>query len=127
MFRKGKSAVKGNPKVGVGLKRRRVPSKRKLGWKSAWWGSTERKEASHFSRIEKNTPVLRSALQTKQSSLFGLHHDRDRGGGGPNGKIDSVKRAAGGRRQKNRKIIDGERKVQGQEGIPAEHIELLRI
>ena len=31
-------------KVGVGLKRRRVPSRRRLGW----WGSTEKNEASHL-------------------------------------------------------------------------------
>ena len=31
-------------KVGVGLKQRREPSRRRL----AWWGSTEKKEASHF-------------------------------------------------------------------------------
>ena len=35
-------------KVGVGLKRRREPSRRKLGWRLAWWGSTEKKEVSHF-------------------------------------------------------------------------------
>ena len=29
-------------------KRRREPSKRRLGWRLAWWGSTEKKEASHF-------------------------------------------------------------------------------
>ena len=34
--------------VGVGLKRRREPSKRRLDWRLAWWGSTEKKEASHF-------------------------------------------------------------------------------
>ena len=28
-------------KVGVGLKRRREPSRRRLGWRLAWWGSTE--------------------------------------------------------------------------------------
>ena len=32
-------------KVGVGLKRRREPSRRRLGWRLAWWGSTEKKEA----------------------------------------------------------------------------------
>ena len=32
---------------GVGLKRRRELSKRRLGWRLAWWGSTK-KEASHF-------------------------------------------------------------------------------
>ena len=35
-------------KVGVGLKRRREPSKRRLGWTLAWWGSTEKKETSHL-------------------------------------------------------------------------------
>ena len=34
-------------KVGVELKRRREPSNRRLGWRLAWWGSTE-KETSHF-------------------------------------------------------------------------------
>ena len=31
-------------KVGVGLKRRRALSKRRLGWWLAWWGSTEKKD-----------------------------------------------------------------------------------
>ena len=35
-------------KVGVGLKRRRGPNKRRLGCRLAWWGSTEKKEASHL-------------------------------------------------------------------------------
>ena len=35
-------------KVGVGLKRRWELNKRKLGWRLAWWGSTEKKEASHL-------------------------------------------------------------------------------
>ena len=35
-------------KVGVGLKRRREPRRRRLGWRLAWWGSTEKKEASHL-------------------------------------------------------------------------------
>ena len=35
-------------KVGVGLKRRREPNSRRLGWRLAWWGSTEKKEASHL-------------------------------------------------------------------------------
>ena len=48
-FRKGKSAVEGDPKkVEVGLKWRREPSRRRLGWRLAWWGFTEKKEASHL-------------------------------------------------------------------------------
>ena len=35
-------------KVGVGLKRMREPNRRRLGWRLAWWGSTEKKEASHL-------------------------------------------------------------------------------
>ena len=35
-------------KVGVGLKRRREPSRRRLGWRLAWWGSTEKKKVSRL-------------------------------------------------------------------------------
>ena len=35
-------------KVGVGLKRRWELRRRRLGWRLAWWGSTEKKEASRF-------------------------------------------------------------------------------
>ena len=35
-------------KVGVGLKRRQEPSRTRLGWRLAWWESTEKKEASHL-------------------------------------------------------------------------------
>ena len=38
-------------KVGVRLKRRREPSRRRLGWRLAWWGSTEKNEASHLLRL----------------------------------------------------------------------------
>ena len=40
--------------------------------------------------------------------MCGLHRSGDRGAGGPNGQIISVKRAADGRRQRGRKIIDEE-------------------
>ena len=62
-----------------------------------------------FAWIERKTTVLRLALQSKQSSLCGLHRSRDRRGGGPNGQIVSIKRAADGRRQRSREIIDEER------------------
>ena len=35
-------------KVRVGLKRRRELNKRRLGLRLAWWGSTEKKEASRL-------------------------------------------------------------------------------
>ena len=53
--------------------------------------------------------MLRPALQSKQSSLCGLHRIKDRSGGGPNGQIVSTKRAADGRWQRSRKICDEER------------------
>ena len=62
-----------------------------------------------FAWIERKTPVLRPLLRSKQSSLCSLHLCRDRGGRGPNGQIVSVKRAADGRRQRSRKIINEER------------------
>ena len=80
-----------------------------MGRRLAWWGSTEKKACLTFARIERKTPVLRPALQSKQSSLCGLHRSGDRGGGGPNGQIVSVKRAADGRRQRGRKIINEKR------------------
>ena len=69
-------------KVGVGLKRRREPSKRRLGYRLPWWGSTEKKEGDlTFARIERKTPVLRPAFQSNQSFLCGLLRSRCRGGG----------------------------------------------
>ena len=57
-------------------------------------------------RIERKTPVLRPELQSNQSSLCDLHHSRNRGGGGPNGLIVSIKKTADEGRQRSRKIID---------------------
>ena len=68
-----------------------------------------REEGLTFARIERKTPVLGPALQLKHSSLCGLHRSGDRGGGGPNSQIVSVKRTADGRRQRSRKIIDKKR------------------
>ena len=59
-----------------------------------------------FARIERKTPVFRPSLQSKQSSLYGLHRSGDRVGGGPNGHIVSLRRAADGRRQRCQKMIN---------------------
>ena len=53
--------------------------------------------------------MFRPALRSNQSSLCGLHRSGDRGGGGPNGQIVSIKRAADGRRQRGMEIINEER------------------
>ena len=46
---KGSVRSKVTPKnVGVGLKRKQELIMRKMDWTLAWWGSTEKKEASHL-------------------------------------------------------------------------------
>ena len=40
-------------KVEVGLKRRMEPSIKRLGWRWAWWGSTEKKEASDSLKLRR--------------------------------------------------------------------------
>ena len=60
--------------------------------------------------IERKTPVLRLALQYNQSFLCFLHHNRNRGEGGPNGQTVSIRRAAYGRRHRSREIIDAKSK-----------------
>ena len=64
-----------------------------------------------FSRSERKTPVLEPALQSDQSFLCGIHSSssRNRGGGGPNDQIVTIKGAADGRKRRSRKIINEER------------------
>ena len=109
MLRKGKKVT--TRKVGVGFKWRREPSRRRLDWRLAWWGSTEKKEASHLLGLRgrhqySDQRFSRNRAACMASTAVG----RDRGGEGLNGQIVSVKRAADGRRQRSRKIINEERK-----------------
>ena len=83
MFRKGKSAVEDDPlkKVGVGLKRRREPSRRRLGWRLAWWGSTE-KEASHLLGLRgrhqySDQPFKRNRAHCVASTAVGTEGEED--------------------------------------------------
>ena len=96
-------------KVGVGLKPWREPSRRRLGWRLAWWGSTEKKEASHLLGLRRRHQYSDQRSNRNRASLCGLHRCGDRGRGGPNGQIVSVKRTADGRRQRDRKIIGEKR------------------
>ena len=52
-------------KVGVGVKRRREPSSRRLGWRLAWWGSTEKKEASHLLGEEDTSTQTSAPIETE--------------------------------------------------------------
>ena len=83
--------------------------KNEVGLEVGLVGIHEKKGGLTFARIERKTPVLRPALQSKQSLLYGFHSSRDRGGGRPNDQIVSVKRAADGRRQRSREITYEER------------------
>ena len=95
-------------KVGVGLKRRQEPSRRRLGWRLAWWGSTE-KEASHLLGLRGRHQCSDQRSNRNRAPCVASTAVGDRGGGRPNGQIVSVKRPADKRRQRGRKIINEER------------------
>ena len=83
-------------------------SKRRLGWRLAWWESTEKEEASHLLGLRGRHQYSEQRSNGNRapcvaSSAVGTE------GGEPNGQIVSVKIAADGRRQRSRKIINKER------------------
>ena len=96
-------------KVEVGLKRRREPSRRRLGWRLAWWGSTEKKQTSHFLELRERHQYLDQRSNRTKAPCVASTEVGAEEGGGPNGQIVSVKRAADGKRQRGRKIINEER------------------
>ena len=104
-------------KVGVGLKRGREPSRRRLGWWFALWEPTEKKETSHLiglrgrhqysdqrSNRNRATCVASTAVRTK----------------GRRTKWPDRQHKESSRREI---IIEERKKVQGQERILAEHLE----
>ena len=68
-----------------------------------------KEEGLTFARIKWKTLLLIPALQSKQSSLCGLHGSTNRKREGPSCQIVSTKRAADGRKQKSTEIIDEQR------------------
>ena len=96
-------------KVGVGLKRRRGQSKRRLDWRLAWWGSTEKKEASHFLGLRERHQYSDQCSNQIRAPCVASTAVEIKRGGGPNGQIISVRKAADGRKQRSRKIIAEER------------------
>ena len=96
-------------KVGVGLKRRREPSRRRLGWRLAWWGSTRKKEASHLLGLRGRHQYSDQCSNRNRAPCVASSAEGTDGGGGPNGQIVIVKRAADGGRQRSRKIINEEK------------------
>ena len=92
-------------KVEVGLKRRWELSKRRLGWRLAWWGSTAKKEALHLRGLRARHQYSDQRSNQNRAFCVASTASRDQGRGGPNSQIVSIKRAADGRRQISREII----------------------
>ena len=110
MLRKGKCAIEGDPKKSwMGLKQRREPSRRRLGLMLAWWGSTEKKEASHLLGLRGRHQCSEQCPNQNRAPRVASTAVGNRGGGGPNGHIVSVKRTVDERRQRRREIIDKKR------------------
>ena len=95
-------------KVEVGLKRRRELSRRRLGWRLAWSGSTEKKKASHLLGL-KGRREYSDQRSNRIRDPCVAYSSGGRRVGGPNDQIVSLKKAADGRKQRSRKIIDEER------------------
>ena len=71
MFRKGKSAVEGDTTEKWG------GIEMEAGVEVSLVGIYREEGGLKFARIERKTPVLRSALQSNQSFLFGFHCSRN--------------------------------------------------
>ena len=80
MLRKGKSVVKSDPKESWSwIETEAGAEKEEVGLEVSLVEIYSEEGGLTFARIERKTPVLRPALQSKQSSLCGLHCSRDRG------------------------------------------------
>ena len=96
-------------KVGVGLKRRREPSRRRLGCRLSWWRSTEKKEVPHLLglRGRHQYPEQRSNRNRAPcvaSTGVGAKGEEDQ-----MARSLALKRTADGGRQRSREIIDKQR------------------
>ena len=109
MLRKENSAVEGDPKKSWNGIESKAGAKKQVGLEVSLVGIQGKEGSLTFAWSERKTPVLRPALQSKQSSLCGLHCGGNRGRGGPNIQIVSIKRTADGRRQRSWKIINEKR------------------
>ena len=72
--------------------------KKEVGLEVGLMGLHREEGGLTFARIERKTPVHRSALLSNQSSLGSFHRSTYRVEGGPNGQIVSIKRTTDGRK-----------------------------
>ena len=100
-------------KVGVGLKRRREPNRRRLGLRLAWWGSTEKKEASHLLGLRGRHQYSDQLSNRNRASCEASTAVGTEGKENQMARLSAKKIAARGRRQRSRRIIDEEREKYG--------------
>ena len=62
-------------KVGVGLKRRREPSRRRLSWRLAWWGSTEKKREKSAEKVQYRERKVQGQERILAEHLDGLERN----------------------------------------------------
>ena len=117
---KGKNAAEGDcEKSWSELKRKGELIEKRWGWRLAWWGLawwgfTEKKEASRLLGLIGRHQYSDQRSNRNRASLCSLRHHKDRRGGGPNGHVvNIIMRAADGRWQTNRQIIDKKRVQNG--------------
>ena len=102
-------------KVGVGLKQRRELNRRRLGWRLAWWGFTE-KEASHFLQLrgrhqysdQRSNQIKAPCMASDTVETERKKNQMDRS--------STIKKAADGKRHRSRQIID----------VPNSHIDQVK-
>ena len=125
MFRKGKSAVKDDSKISwSGIETEVEVEWEEAGLLVSLVGIHWEEGSLTFAPIERKSLVLTPALQSKQSSLCGLHCSRDQRGG-PNGQIISIKRQLTEEVGKQEDHWWKERKIKNHERILMEHLNKL--
>ena len=126
MFRKDKSAVEGDRNESwSGIEMKGELNKRRCGWRLVLWGFTEKKHTLYLIQLRGKPQYLdQRSGGNKATRVTCTAEGTD--GGEPDGQVVSIKRAADRRTQRNRKIINEKRKVQGQERIHAEHLDGLK-
>ena len=107
-------------KVKVGLKRRRQSSRRRLGWRLAWWGSTEKNEASHLLGLRgrhqcSDQRSNRNRAPCMASTAVGTEVEEDQMARSSAYREQLTEEG----REAGRSLMKIERKVQGQERILA--------
>ena len=125
MFRKGKSDVESDLKKSrSGIETEAGVEWDEFGLEASLVVIHREEKSLTFARIERKTPILRPAIQLNQSFLWNFHCTWDRGAGGPNGQVISIKKPADERRQRSRKIIVEKREKST--GPRTDHCELER-